>query len=247
MIAVFKKEMRSYFTTVTGYVFLGVALLISGFVLSVTTFMSSEPTSNTASYFSLVLIMSMVFLPILTMRSFSDEKRTKTDQLLFTSPVSVFSLVFGKFLSALCMFLIYLALSLFNFIPLFAFVAEGAKGPNVAMIIGNFIALILVGMCFIAIGIFISSFTENMFASAVITVATLFGLLLINGISSLGFLQGNGLAAVVRYVIDWISIFARFDAFVYGYFDIPSLIYYVSITFILLLLTERHFQARRLF
>ena len=246
MIAVFKKEMRSYFTTVTGYVFLGVALLISGFVLATTTFMSSDPSSDTSSYFSLVLIMSMVFLPILTMRSFSDEKRTKTDQLLFTSPVSVFSLVFGKFLSALCMFLIYLALSTLNFIPLFAFVAEGAAGPNVAMIIGNFIALILVGMCFIAIGIFVSSLTENMFASAVITVATLFGLLLINGISSLGFLQGNGLAAVVRYVIDWISIFARFDAFVYGYFDIPSLIYYLSVTFILLLLTERHFQARRL-
>ena len=97
MIAIFKKEMKSYFTTVTGYVFLGVALLISGFVLSITTFMSAEPTSDTSSYFSLVLIMSMVFLPILTMRSFSDDRRTKTDQLLFTSPVSVFSLVLGKF------------------------------------------------------------------------------------------------------------------------------------------------------
>ena len=246
MIAVFKKEMKSYFTTVTGYVFLGVALLISGFVLSITTFMSADPSSDTSSYFSIVLIMSMVFLPILTMRSFSDERRTKTDQLLFTSPVSVFSLVFGKFLSALCMFLIYLALSLFNFIPLFAFVAEGAAGPNVAMIIGNFIALVLVGMCFIAIGIFISSLTENMFASAVITVATLFGLLLINGISGLSFLQGDGFAQVIRVVIDWISIFARFDAFVFGYFDIPSLIYYISVTFILLLFTERHFQARRL-
>ena len=193
-----------------------------------------------------MLFVLLIILPILTMRSFSDERRTKTDQLLFTSPVSVFSLVFGKFLSALCMFLIYLALSLINFIPLFLFVAEGAEGPNVAMIIGNFIALILVGMCFIAIGIFISSLTENMFASAVITVATLFGLLLINGISSLGFLQGDGFAQVIRYVIDWISIFARFDAFVYGYFDIGSLIYYLSVTFILLLLTERHFQARRL-
>jgi hypothetical protein len=85
-----------------------------------------------------------------------------------------------------------------------------------------------------------------MFAAAIITVATLFGLLLINGISSLGFLQGDGFAQVIRYVIDWISIFARFDAFVFGYFDIPSLIYYLSVTFILLLLTERHFQARRL-
>ena len=246
MLAIFKKEMKLYFTTATGYIFLAVALVASGFILAINTFMLSEPTSDTSGYFSFILIMMMVFLPILTMRSFSDEKRTKTDQLLFTSPVSVFSLVFGKFLSALCMFLIYIALSLFNFIPLFAYVADGAKGPNVAMIIGNIFALVLVGMCFIAIGIFISSLTENMFASAVITVAVLFGLLITNGISSLSFLQGDGFAYVLRVVIDWLSMFSRFDAFVYGYFDISALFYYISITGIFLFLTERLFQAKRL-
>ncbi len=246
MLAIFKKEMKLYFTTATGYIFLAIASIVSGFILSVNTIMQTEPTSNTTTYFSFIVIMMMVFLPVLTMRSFSDERRTKTDQLLFTSPVSVFSLVFGKFLSAFCMFLIYLALSLFNFIPLFAFVAEGASGPNIAMIIGNYIALILVGMCFIAIGIFISALTENMFASAAITVAVLFGLLLINGISSLPFLQGDGFAYVIRFIVDWLSIFARYDAFVYGYFDIASLIYYFSITGIFLFLTERQFQARRL-
>ena len=175
MLAIFKKEMKLYFTTATGYIFLAVALLASGFILAINTYMiSSEPTSNTTGYFSFILIMMMVFLPVLTMRSFSDERRTKTDQLLFTSPVSIFSLVMGKFLSALCMFLIYIALSLINFIPLFAYVADGAAGPNVSMIIGNIFALVLVGMCFIAIGIFISSLTENMFASAIITVGTLF-------------------------------------------------------------------------
>ena len=246
MLAIFKKEMKLYFTTATGYIFLAVALIISGFVLSVNTFMLKEPTSDTSGYFSFILIMMMVFLPVLTMRSFSDERRTKTDQLLFTSPVSVFSLVLGKFLSAFCMFVIYLILSLFNFIPLFAFVAEGASGPNIAMIVGNLIALILVGMLFIAIGIFVSSLTENMFASAVITVASLFSLLLINAITSLPFLQGDGFAYVVRFIVDWLSVFSRFDAFVYGYFDVASLIYYVSLTGIFLFLTERHFQARRL-
>ena len=246
MLAIFKKEMKLYFTTATGYIFLAVALVASGFILAINTFMLSEPSSDTTGYFSFILIMMMVFLPILTMRSFSDEKRTKTDQLLFTSPVSIFSLVFGKFLSALCMFLIYIALSLFNFIPLFAYVADGANGPNVAMIIGNVFALVLVGMCFIAIGIFISSLTENMFASAVITVAVLFGLLITNGISSLSFLQGDGFAYVLRVVIDWLSLFSRFDAFVYGYFDISALFYYISITGIFLFLTERLFQAKRL-
>ena len=246
MLAIFKKEMKLYFTTATGYIFLAVALVASGFILAINTFMLSEPSSDSSGYFSFILIMMMVFLPILTMRSFSDEKRTKTDQLLFTSPVSVFSLVFGKFLSAFCMFIIYIALSLINFIPLFAYVADGAAGPNVAMIIGNIFALVLVGTCFIAIGLFISSLTENMFASAIITVAVLFGLLLTNGISSLSFLQGDGFAYAIRVVVDWLSMFSRFDAFVYGYFDISALVYYISITGIFLFLTERHFQAKRL-
>ena len=246
MLAIFKKEMKLYFTTATGYIFLAIASVASSFIFALNTYLLSNPTSDTGDYFSYLLIMMMVFLPILTMRSFSDERRTKTDQLLFTSPVSIFSLVIGKFLSALCMLFIFLAISLLNFIPLFSHVAEGASGPNIAMILGNYIAIILLGMLFIAIGIFVSSLTENMFASAVITVASLFGLLLINGISDLPFLQGDGVAYALRVVIDWISIFSRHDAFVYGYFDIPSLIYYISLTGIFLFLTERHFQARRL-
>ena len=95
MIAIFKKEMKLYFTTATGYIFLAVALLASGFILAINTYLMSEPSSNTTGYFSFILIMMMVFLPILTMRSFSDEKRTKTDQLLFTAPVPVVSLVIG--------------------------------------------------------------------------------------------------------------------------------------------------------
>lgn len=243
MLAIYKKEMRSYFTTATGYIFLAVALIISSFVFSFSTILASTPTSDTSSYFSIILFIMIVFLPVLTMRSFSEERRTKTEQLLLTSPNSVFSLVLGKFLSAFTMYIIYIALSLLNFITLFVFTPEGATPPNDAMIIGNFIALILLGMCFIAIGIFVSTLTENMFASAVITVGILFGLLVINGASSI--LNADGLY-IFRYIIDWFSLFARFDAFVYGYFDVGALIYYLSVTGIFLFLSERVFQARRL-
>lgn len=243
MLAIYKKEMRSYFTTATGYIFLAIALIISSFVFSVSTILASTPTSDTSSYFTIILFVMIVFLPILTMRSFSEEKRTKTEQLLLTSPNSIFSLVMGKFLSAFTMYIIYIALSLLNFITLFVFTPEGTTPPNDAMIIGNFIALILLGMCFIAIGIFVSTLTENMFASAVITVGILLGLLVINGTSTL--LNADSLY-LFRYVIDWFSPFARFDAFVYGYFDIGALIYYLSVTGIFLFLSERVFQARRL-
>lgn len=245
MLAIYKKEMHSYFTTVTGYIFLAVSLVISSFVFSITTVLANEPTSDTSSYFSIILFLMIIFLPILTMRSFSDERRTKTEQLILTSPNSIFSIVIGKFLGAFTMFIIYLALSCLNFIVLFlpVFTPDGSSGPNVAMLIGNLLAIILVGMCFIAIGIFISTLTENMFASAVLTVGVLFGLLVINGIGNL--LNADSLY-IVRYIIDWLSIFSRFDAFVYGYFDISALIYYISITGIFLFLSERVFQARRL-
>lgn len=243
MFAIYKKEMRSYFTTATGYIFLAVSLAVTGFVFSISTFFNQSPTSDTSRYFSVILFLMMVVLPILTMRSFSEERRTKTDQLLLTSPNSIFSLVLGKFFSAFTMYIIYLVLSSFNFIFLYIYTPETSSPPNMAMIIGNYIALILLGMCFIAIGIFVSTLTENMFASAVITVGALFGLLIINGIGNL--FTGEAFY-IVRVVINWLSLFARFDAFVYGYFDIGALIYYLSITGIFLFLSERVFQARRL-
>jgi ABC-2 type transport system permease protein len=238
VFAIFKKDIINYFTTATGYLFLAISLSVSGLFFSLNTIMSA--TSNTGSYFNIIIFMMMIFLPILTMRSFSDERRTKTDQLLFTAPVPTISIVFGKFLSALTMFLIYLALSCLNFIPLFIFKADGASDPNVALIIGNLIALILLGMSFIAIGIFVSSLTENMFASALITIAILFLVSLIDIF--------NAFIPVywIRTVISWISISSRYSAFSSGFFDIGALIYYLSITGIFIFLTERAFKARKL-
>ena len=237
MLAIYKREMRSYFTTSTGYIFLACALLISGFVFSLTTILSE--TSDTSTYFLVMLFLMMVFLPILTMKTFSEERRTKTEQLLLTAPVSIISIIMGKFFSALTMLLAYMGLSMFNLIPLFTYVAEDSKGPNIAMLFGNMIALILVGICFIAIGIFVSSLTENQFAAIVITIGILLSLLLVN------IFNGYIGSYAVRMVLDWISIYSRFQSFTYGIFDIGATIYYLSITGIFLFLTTRVFEARR--
>lgn len=243
MLAIFKKDIKSYFTTGTGYIFLAISLFLSGFLFSINTVLAATPTSNTAGYFSILLFLMMIFLPILTMRSFSEEKRTKTDQLLFTSPVSTISLVMGKFLSAFTMFIIYLALSCLNFIPLFMFTADEASPPNSGLIIGNMLALVLVGMAFIAIGIFISSLTENMFASALITIAVIFGFLMIDGFN--GIFSSSKLY-ILRFVLSWLSVLSRYASFTNGYFDIAALIYYFSITGLFIFLTERVFKAKRL-
>lgn len=240
MIAIYKKEMRTYFTTPLGYVFLAVALFVSAFAFALTTYYSSSPTSNTTTYFTIMIFLMAIFLPILTMRSFSEERKTKTDQLLFTSPVSIPSLVLGKFLSAFSMFLIYVVASLINLIPLYANVAPNASQPNGALIVGNLMALVLVGACFIAIGIFASTLTENSAVAMVITIGILIGLLFIYFINLLINVP------VLETIFEWLSIYGRFSSFTYGVFDIASLIYYISLTGLFLFLSERVFQVRRL-
>ncbi|MBQ2809910.1 MAG: ABC transporter permease [Clostridia bacterium] len=242
MIAIFKREMRSYFTTSTGYVFLAVALALSAIVFGASTLLIG--TSDTGAYFSLMLFVLMIILPILTMKTFSEERRTKTEQLLMTAPISTTQMVMGKFLSCLCMFLIALALSCINFIPIFTYADTTTDiatdlPPNVSLIIGNLIALILVGMSFIAIGIFISSLTENQFAAVVITIAILLGLLLIGLFNS--FIESYA----IRTILSWLSIYSRYTNFTYGIFDIGALIYYLSISGVFIFLTIRVFESRK--
>lgn len=236
MLAIYKKEMHSYFTTPLGYIFLAASLVISAIIFSLTTLFSG--TANTSGYFQLMIYFMAFFLPILTMRAFSEERRSKTDQLLFTSPVSIFSLVLGKFFAAFTMLVIYMGSSLINLIPLY--IHKGASAPNSAIIIGNMLAMLFVGMCFIAVGIFASSLTENSAASFLITTAILIVLLIINLLNA--FIPFEWL----RTVLAWLSIYARFINFTYGIFDIGAVIYYLSITFIFLFITERLFQVRRM-
>lgn len=237
MFAIYSREMRSYFTTSIGYIFLATSLLVSSVIFSIATVFSS--TADTSVYFSGLIFVLMVFLPILTMKTFSEEKRTKTEQLLLTSPVSTTQMVLGKFLSSFTMLVIFLALSTIFIIPLTFFTAEDSSGPNAALIMGNLMALLLVGMCFIAIGIFVSSLTENQFAAIVITIVILLLMFVISLFSSV---IGS---YAVRVVLDWLSIYSRYTAFTYGIFDIGALIYYLSVAGVFIFLTVRVFESRK--
>ena len=236
MLAIYKKEMRSYFTTSIGYIFLACALVIAAVLFSVTTVYSE--TSDMSVYFSSLIFVLMIFLPILTMKSFSDEKRTKTEQLLLTSPVSTTQMVLGKFLSSFTMLVIFLGLSMIFVLPILAYIPEGSSF-NMSLVFGNVIALLLVGMSFIAIGIFVSSLTENQFAAIVISVVILLAMFVINLINSVISVYA------IRVILDWFSIYSRYQAFTYGLFDIGALIYYLSVAGVFIFLTVRVFESRK--
>lgn len=233
MIAIFKKEMRSYFTSVIGYVFLVLYLALAGAVFCYTTLFSMS--SDVTSFFTFMLILSGVVLPLLTMKSFSEERKAKTEQLLLTSPVSIIGIVTGKFLAA---YAVFAACMIIN--SLYFFVLVSYASLKIAVLLGNLVAILLVGMVFIAIGLFVSALTENQLSAAIGTIAIILAFLLIG---LLGSLIPSSYAA--RYVFDFISIFSRFQAFTAGYFDIAALVYYISVAFIFLYLTVRIYDRRR--
>ena len=233
MLAVFKKEMRSYFTSVIGYVFLVLYLALSGGVLCYTTLYSMS--SDVTSYFTLMLIVSGVALPLLTMKSFSEERKVKTEQLLLTAPVSIISIVVGKFLAA---YSIYAGCMVLN--SLYCLVLLNYSSLKVAVLFGCLIAALLVGMVFIAIGLFVSALTENQLTAAVGTMAIIIGFL---AIGLIGSLFPSDYA--IRYVFNFISIFARFQYFTNGVFDVAAVIYYISVAAIFAYLTVRIYDRRR--
>ena len=240
MLAIFKREMRSYFTTATGYIFLAVSLALFGAALGATTLLQSS--SDTSTYFIFKLVILIVILPILTMKIFSEEKKTKTEQLLLTAPVSIPKMVLGKYLAAFCMYLIVILVSMVNYIPLYQYAVKDSINtmpPSFTMIIGSTFAIVLVGMSFIAIGMFVSALTENQFAAVVITLGVLVALLCVS------IFNGYIGSPAIKAILDFFSIYSRFGNFTYGLFDFGALLYYVSMAGVFVFLTMRVFETRR--
>ena len=246
MLAIYKTELRSYFTNPLGFVFAGIFLAVSALLFSYTTFLAK--TYDTSSYFLLMIFVLVILLPLLTMRLFAEEKKLRTEQLLLTAPISLTGMVLGKFLAAFTMFFGCMLVSCINFIPLYAIAAAERGnlsysttyvGPVTAQIVGCMIAIVLIGAAFIALGTLISTLTENQLAAAIITMAAIFGLIFTSLISS--FVP----VAWIRTVLNWISVLGRFSNLSKGVFDISAVVYYLSLTFAFLFLTVRVYEKRR--
>ena len=255
MLAIYKKEMRSYFINPVGYVFIGVFLALSAGLCCYTTLQSN--TYSTASYYYWLILSMIIIIPLLTMRTFSEERKMRTEQMLLTAPVSITGMVMGKYLAAMTIYGGSLVVSCINLIPLYIIGKEEmaadpdgltVKGPVTPEIIGSLLGVLLVGAVFIAIGILISSMTENQLSAAVVTIAVLAVMLILNILNNVGSEEAgtrliNNYA--VRYVIDWISVVSRFTNLQYGILDWSAMLYYVSMTFIAIYRTVRVYERRR--
>lgn len=168
MLTIFKREMKSYFTTPIGYIFMGVFLLINGIFFSLINLLSNN--GNYVDALNTTVFIFVFLVPILTMRTLSEEKKNKTDQLLLTSPISIWDIVCGKFMASIMLFLITLGITVLCPIII---KLNGYISPT--EVLCTYIGFFLLGCSFISVGIFISSLSENQISSAVGT----FGILLL--------------------------------------------------------------------
>ncbi len=169
MNAIFKREFRSYFTNMIGYLFIAVILVFIGIYFMAINLASGYP------YFSYTLVSAFMFflfcIPILTMRSMAEERKNKTDQMLLTYPVSIFKVVGGKFLAMAAVLTIPLAVCCICPLILYSAGAYGTLSDYATIL-----AMFCLGCMFISIGMFISSLTENQIIAAVGTFVTLLAL-----------------------------------------------------------------------
>lgn len=232
MFAIYKRELRSFFTTPIGYIFCAIFLAFSAGVFCYSTLY--QMSADTTFYFTAMLFSLVILIPLLSMKSFSEERKTRTEQLLLSAPVSLTGMVMAKFLSAFTVFFGCTVLTSLNFIILYTH-AE----PKTSLILCNLVAFLLVGMAFLSIGIFISALTESQLAASVITVASLLVLLLISMLNSLISVPW------IRFLFSGISVFSRYQNFANGIFDVAGLVYYLSLSALFLFLTVRVFDRRR--
>ncbi len=232
MGAIFRRELLAYFTTPIGYIFLALFYAGSGLFFNMTAL--SSGSTDMAYIFTLLIYVLLVVIPILTMRTLSEEKNQRTDQCLLTAPVSLGGLVMGKFLAAFVIFVLAVSITV-----VYAVVVSAFATPDWTVIIGNILGFLLLGSAFISIGIFVSSLTENQIVSAIISFAAMLLCYLLSAIAQLIPVEW------LSNVISNLSFVDRYTGFTYGLFDLSNVLFFISATAIFLYLTVRVLEKRR--
>lgn len=234
MLAIFKREFKSLFWNITGWLFIGITLALFGLYFFVYNLSYGYPYISYS--LSAIAFLFMVTVPILTMRVLAEEKHAKTDQLLLTAPISVGKIVLGKFLAlalvyTICIGVICVAplvLMIFGEVPL----AETYVG-----ILGFW----LYGLATIAIGTFVSSLTESQVISAVVSFGLIFVGYMMSSICSVISSSGN----LLTKILGCYDLYTPLDDFFNGTLSVTGIVYYLSVIALALFLTEQMIQKRR--
>jgi ABC-2 type transport system permease protein len=192
MLAIFKKEFKSYFTSMTGYVFVAFFLIIVGIYYAVYNLMNM--VANFEYVLSGISFIFVLLVPILTMRLMAEDKKQKTDQLLFTSPLSISKIISGKYFAVLSVFLIAMVIVCLYPLILLQF---GSLSLKVAY--GSILGFTLLGAAYISIGLFVSSLTESQLVAAVVSFVVILVTVLMDSLVS--FLPTDNLTCYLVFLV----------------------------------------------
>ncbi|MBQ2264412.1 MAG: ABC transporter permease [Oscillospiraceae bacterium] len=232
MGAIYRREIGAFFSSGIAYVFLAVFYVFAGYFFSINTL--AVGTTNMSGMFANLFLIIIFLIPILTMRLFSEEKKQKTEQGLLTAPVSLTSIVLGKYFAALTLFTIGISV-----VFVYGFILSLFGSVAWLTLVSNFLALFLLGAAFSAVGVFISSLTENQVIAAVGGFVCLMMLYMIDVIAS-----SVNVTWLQNFLYD-MSFYSRYYEFTCGIFNLSSVLFYLSTAVLFNFFTVRVFEKRR--
>ena len=223
MLAVFKKELKSYLLSPIGYVFIGLFLIMFS-TFFFTTIFKSQVINFEYLFYNGATILTFI-TPILTMRMFSEERKNGTEQLVLTSPRSITSVVLGKFLAAAVVILITEAFTL-----MYYFILKYFGNPSLKVALSTLFGFFLLSLAYISFGMFASSLTENQIIASVLTIGTFIVMLFLPNFST---------------NLEMFSLIQIFDKFPQGIISISEIVTFVSFSVLFILLTIVVLQRRK--
>ena len=248
ILAIAQKELKSYFASPIAYIVIGVFALLYGFfyfiMLQYFMRVSLQAMAGGGQSVNInemmlrpmlqnVTVIVLFILPMVTMRTYSEEKRSGTIELLLTSPLTDFQIIMGKFLGALALYGAMLAITLIHIAILFIY-----GNPEWKPLVTAYLGLLLLGSCFIAMGLFVSSLTRNQVVAGVVTFGLALFLWVISWLSSFS-------TGTIGTLATYLSLIDHFDDFSKGVIDTTHLAYYLSFITFGLFLTAKSVDSER--
>jgi ABC-2 type transport system permease protein len=232
-LPIFKREFAGYFNSPIAYIYLTVFIGLSSWLFLKTFFIIGEASMR--NFFGLIPWVFLFFIPAVSMRSWAEEKKAGTMELLMTLPVSNVEVVMGKFLASLTFLLLSLALSFV--LP----IVVGVLGrPDPGQIASGYLGSVLMGAAYLAIGLFVSSLTENQIVAFIVSVVAVFGLFILGEDFVL-----FGIPDRLVPIFSYLSLGGHFDSISRGVVDSRDIIYYLSMIGLFLYLNVKSVEARK--
>jgi ABC-2 type transport system permease protein len=233
ILTIFKKEFQTFFLSPIAYVFITVYLMATSFLYFQGFFIVNQ--AEMRQYFDLLPWIFLIFIPVVTMRSWAEEKKAKTLELLLTWPLSDMEVVMGKFLAAFAFLAISILLSISIPITLLFL-----GNPDMGVIIASYAGALLMGAAYLAIGLWVSSLTENQIIAFILGVFITLAMLII-GFPFVTMLLPDFLVPLFNFL----GLGNHFESIGRGVIDSRDIVYYLSVIFIFLFLNVRTLESRK--